>query len=132
MQVGCLGDIIFEVSNRVVRTLNSLNLSGSARISEHTRLGKKTLIEYNGSDPRKVSFNIILSADLGTNVLVEINKIIAHTERGTLLPLVIGRTSYGDFRWLINGYNTNVDVNDIAANPQLAVVTLNLIEYVRE
>ena len=132
MQVGCLGDIIFRVDNRVVQTLSEMNISGSARLSEHQRHGKKSLVEHNGSDPEKISFNITLSTDLGTNVLAEINKIRLHTERGTQLPLVIGRTSYGKFRWLINGYNANIDTFDIAANPQLAVVTLNLIEYVRD
>jgi hypothetical protein len=106
-------------------------LSGSANITEHKLIGRKALAEFAGSDAEKISLNITLSADLGSDVEGEINKIKAHTERGTQLPLVIGRSLYGNFRWLINGYNINITEHDIRGVPIFAVVTLKLIEYLR-
>ena len=131
MQVGCLGDIIFQVDDKVQKTLNQLNMTGSARIVEHQRPGMKSLTEFTGVDPAKISFNIMLSSDMGVDVEKEIDKVVAHTERGTTLPLVVGRKSYGEYRWQINGYNTNYVYHDTVGRATLANITVNLTEYLR-
>jgi len=127
MQIGCLGDIIFQVNNRVVETLNNMSLSGSARYTEHARIGLPSITEFNGTDAEKFSFEMTLSAHLGSNVMSTINRIRHHKDRGTTLPLVVGRTSYGRFRWTIQSYS----VTGISDMSQLAVVKIDLLEYLR-
>jgi len=131
-QIGCLGDILFQVTNKTVQTIMNLTVSGSADIAEHKRAGMKSLTEFTGSSPCKISFNMTLSSDLGVNVDKEVDKIIAHTEKGSTLPLVIGRKVYGQYRWQINQYSSNVLSHDTAGNAVLAAVTLNLIEYLKK
>ena len=130
-QIGCLGDILFQVSIRTVQTINNMTMSGGADIAEHKRHGMKALTEHTGSSPIKISFNMTLSADLGVDVEKEIDKIIAHTERGSTLPLVVGRKTYGQFRWQIQTYSVSYGAHDTRGNAVLATVTLNLIEYLR-
>jgi phage protein U len=128
-QIGCLGDIVFQVNSRTVQTLTNLILSGSADIAEHKRAGKKALTEFTGSNPRKAKFNMILSSELGVNVDREADKIIAHSESGTPLPLVVGRKMYGQFRWQINSYDISINAHDSDGNAVLATATVNLLEY---
>lgn len=61
--VGCLGDVIFTVSRSVVRTLDNMTWSGSARYATHERHLTNALTEFTGLDPDKITFDILLSAD---------------------------------------------------------------------
>jgi phage protein U len=130
-QIGCLGDIIFQVENKIVQTFMDMMWSGSANIAEHKIAGRKALTEFTGADADKISFNMMLTEDLGVDVEKEITKIQAHAERGTALPLVIGRKTYGKYRWLINAHSTRVLNHDPVGKITAAIVTVNIIEYLR-
>ena len=41
--VGCLGDIVFTVSDRTIETINNVTWSGSARYATHQRHGTHAL-----------------------------------------------------------------------------------------
>ena len=49
--VGCLGDIVFTVSDRTIETINNVTWSGSARYATHQRHGTHALTEFTGLDP---------------------------------------------------------------------------------
>jgi len=130
-QIGCLGDIIFKVDSKTVQTFMDMTWSGSAKIAEHSIHGKKALTEFTGSDADKLSFNMMLTEELGVNVEKEIDKVHAHAERGTALALVVGRKTYGKYRWLINAHSTRVLNHDVSGKITVAIVTVNIIEYLR-
>ena len=65
--VGCLGDIVFTVSDRTIETINNVTWSGSARYATHQRHGTHALTEFTGLDPDKMTFDIVLSAYLGVD-----------------------------------------------------------------
>ena len=48
MQVGCLGELIFSVSDSLVQTLSNMQWSGSARYATHQRHLKDALTEFAG------------------------------------------------------------------------------------
>ena len=73
--VGCLGDVIFTVSKDVVRTLDNMVWSGSARYAVHERHLTHALTEYTGLDPDKITFDILLSAELGVDPIAEVVKL---------------------------------------------------------
>ena len=54
--VGCLGDIVFTVSDRTIETINNVTWSGSARYATHQRHGTHALTEFTGLDPDKIGF----------------------------------------------------------------------------
>ena len=70
--VGCLGDIVFTVSDRTIETINNVTWSGSARYATHQRHGTHALTEFTGLDPDKMTFDIVLSAYLGVDPIAEV------------------------------------------------------------
>ena len=101
MVIGCLGSIVFRVSEDIVRTLNNMAWSGSARYAVHERHLTDALTEFTGLDPEKITFDITLCADLGTDPFAEVMKIRNIERSGKSVPLTIGSRSYGKYRWNI-------------------------------
>jgi len=130
-QIGCLGDIPFIVSSNKTKTPNNIQWSGSARYGEHQRHLSTTLTEFTGIDPDKMSFDIMLSSELGVKVMSEIEKIASYKDRGKTLPLVLGSSSIGRYRWTIKNFKVSMKYFDPGGNLSTAVVSLSLQEYTR-
>lgn len=92
--VGVLGDIAFTVSSDVVRTLNNMKWSGSARYTTHQRHNSHALTEFTGLDADKLSFDMYLSASLGVDPMTELTKIWRYERNHTPLSLVVGTHAY--------------------------------------
>ena len=73
--VGCLGDIVFTVSDRTIETINNVTWSGSARYATHQRHGTHALTEFTGLDPDKMTFDIVLSAYLGVDPIADLQTV---------------------------------------------------------
>jgi hypothetical protein len=129
MRIGMLGDIIFEVSDDVVRTINNAQWSGSARYATHQRHLTNAKTEFAGINPDQMKFDIVLSAYLGVNPQAEITKIWQYERSGRTLPLVIGRKGYGKFRWTITQHQIKLQHYDGEGDLTQATVTVNLQEY---
>lgn len=99
--VGCLGDIVFTVSDRTIKTIDNVTWSGSARYATHQRHGTHALTEFTGLDPDKMSFDIVLSAYLGVDPITEVVKLWNYERSGIAVPLVIGNKGYGKYRWSV-------------------------------
>ena len=130
--IGCLGDIVFTVSDATVRTLDNWAWSGSARYATHERHLTHALTEFTGLDPDKITFDIILKAELGVKPLDDIVKIWTYEREGIALALTVGRKGYGKYRWNIVNHSTDIKHTDVAGNPTVAVVSLTLQEYLRK
>ena len=89
--VGCLGDIVFTVSDRTIKTIDNVTWSGSARYATHQRHGTHALTEFTGLDPDKMSFDIVLSAYLGVDPITEVVKLWNYERGGIAVPLVRAR-----------------------------------------
>ncbi len=131
MIVGCLGDIVFQVSDKTIETIDNFKWSGSARYSTHQRHGTNALTEFTGVDPDKISFDITLSAYLGVNPQMELYKIWNAERSGAALPLVLGDKAYGKYRWNILSHSTVGKYFDSAGVLTHIVVSVSLQEYLR-
>lgn len=129
MVVGCLGDIIFSVSSRKIKTINNAQWSGSARYAQHQRHLKDTLVELTGLDPDGFSFDMYLSTQLNVDVMAELTKIWTYERKGKLLPLAIGDKAYGKYRWVIKNHKVQMQTYDKRGNLQAATVSVTLLEY---
>ena len=127
--LGCLGDIVFKVSSKVVETADSVIWSGSARYAAHQRHLTNALTEFTGIDTDEFSFNMKLLAASGVDVMAELGKIWAYERKGTTLPLVFGEKGYGKFRWTIKNHKIQMRYFDKYGNLVGADVSLNLLEY---
>ena len=93
--IGCLGDIVFQVSDQTVVTMNNWKWSGAAKYAVHERHGLRPLTELTGVEPDKITFEIQLRAELGVSPNKEAVKIWWYERKGTPLPLTIGKYAYG-------------------------------------
>lgn len=131
MVVGCLGSIVFQVSESTVRTLDNLAWSGSARYAIHERHLAGALTEFTGMDPERVTFDITLCAELGVDPFAEAKKIAALENQGQAVPLTIGTRSYGKYRWTILKHEMKAKAYSRNGNVHTATVSVSLQEYLR-
>lgn len=129
--IGCLGDIVFEVSERTVQTLANLNWDGSARYSTHSRHGRDALTEFTGLDPDVISFSMQLLTQLGSDIHAEIGKLWTYERTGKAVSFVLGSKAYGKYRWNIVKHRVTGKFFDADGNLSGVNVTVNLKEYLR-
>ena len=128
MQVGCLGELIFSVSDSLVQTLSNMQWSGSARYATHQRHLKDALTEFCGLEPDKISFDITLAADLGVEPMEELVKLWTFKRQGTALQLLLGEHGYGKYRWNITSLKTKVEHTDVHGDVFWCTVSVSLLE----
>ncbi len=131
MQVGCLGNIVFEVSSDTVETVNNMTWSGSVRYGTHQRHLTDALTEFTGIDPDKITFDIYLSAYLGVNPMEEVIKIWNYERDGTPVTFVLGTKIYGKYRWTITDHKMKAQTFDGDGDVTTATVSVSLQEYIR-
>lgn len=129
--IGCLGDTPFLVSEEVVRTLDNMVWSGSARYAVHERHGTNALTEFVGINPDGITFDITLSTDLGTDPNDEVVKIWNYERSGQAVPLTIGEKGYGKYRWNITKHSMKMQAFFRNGNVHTATVSVTLQEYLR-
>lgn len=129
MQVGSLGDIIFVVSEDIIKTLKEFEWGGSARIATHERHLDNALQEFTGIDPDTFSFSFTLSQYLGADPMSDIAKIFTYERTGKPVSLVIGTRPYGKYKWLIKSHKAKGKMFDGKGNMVSADVTVSLTEY---
>ncbi len=130
MIVGKLGEIIFEVSDDVVQTLDNMSWSGSVRYATHQRHLYHAKTEYTGMNPDQIQFDITLSAYLGVNPQTAIGKIWKYERDGEPVPLAIGHKGYGKYRWTITKHNIKMKHFDGEGDLTHCVVSVSLQEYI--
>ena len=127
--IGCLGDVIFTVSKDVVRTLDNMVWSGSARYAVHERHLTHALTEYTGLDPDKITFDILLSAELGVDPIAEVVKLWNIERSGRAVPLTVGTKGYGKYRWNILKHEMKMKTFYGNGDVHTATVSVSLQEY---
>lgn len=127
--VGCLGDVIFTVSRSVVRTLDNMTWSGSARYATHERHLTHALTEFTGLDPDKITFDILLSAELGVDPIAEVVKLWNIERSGKAVPLTVGTKGYGKYRWNLTKHTMKMKTFYKNGDVHTAAVSVSLQEY---
>jgi len=131
MVVGCLGDIIFQVSEEATQTLSDMEWSGSAQYAVHQRHGGNALTEFIGVNPETVSFTMTLARELGADADAEIEKLRDMEQSGKAVQLVIGSKCYGRYRWNVLEHSVKYQCHDRQGNPIVADVAVKLQEYLK-
>lgn len=127
--IGCLGDVVFEVSKSTVRTLDHMTWSGSARYATHERHLTHALTEFTGLDPDRITFDVTLSADLGVDPMEEVTKLWGIERSGEAVPLTIGTHGYGKYRWTVLSHEMQMTAFFANGDVHTATVTVSLQEY---
>lgn len=131
MTIGCLGDIVFEVSSETVRTLRNFKWGGSATYATHKRQGTDALTEFTGREPDTISFELILNKSFGAEPMSEIVKLWNYERNGAAVSLVLGDKAYGKYRWNVISHQTKTEHFDGRGNMISAAVDVSLQEYLK-
>lgn len=131
MQIGTLGDIVFTVSDEMVKTINNLTWSGSARYATHQRHLTSALTEFTGLNPDSITFDMLVSAYWGADPMAEVVKIWQYERAGTPVPLTIGTHAYGKYRWSITDHKMRMQTFDGLGNVTSATINVTLQEYLK-
>ena len=129
--IGCLGDIVFEVSSDTLLTINNVQWSGSARYAAHQRHLTDALTEFTGRDPDKMAFDMLLYTALGADLMASVVQLWGYERSGQAVPLYIGDKGYGKYRWTVVSHSMRMQSFDARGNVTSAVVSVNLQEYLR-
>lgn len=127
MQVGSLGDVIFEVSCERVLTPGPFTRERKIRYEQHNVLGALPRLEFLSPDLSTLSLNIRLLLSLGVDPLREFSRLGAMCKEGVVARLILHGQNYG--MHVIESYSQGVR----HASSQRIIsmdVTLNLKEYV--
>jgi len=98
MQIGSLGDIVFETSlgNRVLTPTDFAD-EHKARYEEHQVIGAMPRLEFCNPELSVINLPIRLRADMGVNPMKEANNIIALLKAGKALRLILCGHNFGMF-----------------------------------
>lgn len=132
MKVGSLGKIIFQVSEETIQTLRSAKWTKSADYSTHKRHGGTTLNEFICSGADGFSFALRLSAFLGVDVGDQMDLIHKYIANGIELRLIIGKKSYGRYKWVITKVSVTMEYYDKRGNLTQADLQITLSEYLKK
>jgi len=127
--IGTFGDIVFSVSNRQVKTIESLRWESSAQYATHNRHLRPVLLEFTGTDPDKITITTYFSAFLGVNPRTEIAKLLNAQRSGRHERLIIGSWAYGKHRWVITNMSKNFERFDSRGNLLIARVSVSFMAY---
>jgi hypothetical protein len=130
MPIGSLGDIVFEVSSREVRTFKDYKRTTKARYQSHEIIGLKPILEYIGPDGEEISFTMQFSVSLGVEPVDETNKIRELCEKGEAMYFVLGNETIGANQWIIESVGESVDTIDNSGRVIVTQIDVTLKEYV--
>ena len=130
-QIGTLGDIVFEVSDSVVRTFKDYQRKTSARLATHEIIGQKPVTEFLGPNIDSISFSIKLSAFMRVNPTEEANKLRKIIENGEVVNLIVAGSPVADNKWIVESMDETVIANDGKGNIITSDVAITIQEYVQ-
>jgi phage protein U len=130
MPIGCLGDVMFTVSSREVRTFRDMKRTTKARYASHEIIGQKPILEYIGPDGEEITFSMQFHAALGVSPADETEKLREMCESGEAVFLVIGNHTVGQNQWVVESVGENVDTVDNCGRIIVTQVDVTIKEYV--
>ncbi len=128
-RVGSFGDLVFSVSDKTVRTFDSMSWEFSADYATHDRHIKADLLEYIGPSIETISFSMVFSVFLGVNPLKEIRRLHNMVQSGYAQRLVIGGNVYGTYKWVMQKGTVDLKRFDRQGELWAATAKVTLKEY---
>ncbi len=128
--VGKYGSIIFETNDKRILAFRDFTQNVSGRWGNHSIIGKREKMEFNGPGKRKITFKMTFHALYGVRPREMLEKLEAMVERGEVDYLIVGGRSIGGNRFAVTSiseaWNTVYSGGELA----MATVSVTLEEYV--
>lgn len=127
--IGRLGNIVFSVSRKKIKTLSNANWKMNAKYVAHERHLKAPLLEFTGTGVESFSFNMLLFSYLNVDPMEELEKIRGYLKTGKLLRLIIGKKAIGDNYWVITDLQAPFERIDNKGNINAIKLSVTLNGY---
>ncbi len=127
--IGKYGNIIFETSDRRILSFQNFSQNVSGRWGNHSIIGKREKMEFNGPGKRKITFKMDFRAIYGVRPREMLEKLETMVEKGEVDYLVVGGRAVGENRFAVTSmseaWNTVYSGGELAS----ATVSVTLEEY---
>lgn len=126
-----IGQVVFQVSSKTLRTLDELSRSSSPRWATHDRYLQKPRMQFIGPGKDSISFNVTLDSRFGVDPRKEAERFITLAQQGRPMGFAVGGKKMGTHLWVL----TDVQLGDWRINRKgevtRIVVSLSLEEYAK-
>lgn len=129
MMIGSLGSIPFYTSVNESVLISGIDWETSARYAEHTRHNQTDMLEYVGSDPDKITFDIKLSAFLGVNPTKMLDRLNTMMRNHEAVKFVLGTMPIPG-NWVITNLQKQLEYLHKDGTLLSVDVKITLLEYV--
>ena len=131
-EIGCLGDVVFQVSSeRVLTPGNGASWTSGAGWTEHQRHLRAPALEFTGLQADGFRLPIRLSRAMGVEPMEMIWTLFDYERAGLAMPLIIGTHAYGMYRWVITNVQRTLSHYDGHGDLLTAELVLTLKGYVK-
>ena len=130
--IGSFGDIVFEISDKKVVSLNNeISRTYKSKVSEHNPIYGPGMLRHQGRELIEVGFSISLNSTLSPDLEEEKKKIIDMWEKGEYANLVFGGQVFGEFPFIILEISeTNSYFNKEKSMFDVISLSLTVKEYI--
>lgn len=133
-KLGSLGDVVFNTyfdgSKIKSRTFRNFQRTSTDRWAKNDIYMQKPSSQFIGPGLDTVTFDMTFSVSLGMNPRAEMDKLLAYSREGKVMPLIIGGKPLGVSKWKITGLTQTWEVVDKDGNLLKAGLNISLEEYV--
>lgn len=128
MQVGSLGDVVFEVSSACVRTVSGVQFSREARYEDHQVQGAAPRAEFLSPGLGTGTLTLLLRRDMGVDPLTEAERLRRMMDDGSVVRLVLANANLG--KWTIRRMSESWQhMLRGLTGPQSMSLTVEITEY---
>lgn len=128
MQVGSLGDVVFEVSSACVRTVSGVQFSREARYEDHQVQGAAPRAEFLSPGLGTGTLTLLLRRDMGVDPLTEAKRLRRMMDDGSVVRLVLANANLG--KWTIRRMSESWQhMLRGLTGPQSISLTVEITEY---
>ena len=131
MAIGSLGKVVFETSEKKIRTFFDLKRSASARIGTHDLIGKKPILEFVGPGLEQISMNVRLDVSLGLNPADELKVLREMRDKGEIAKFILNGEPVTENYWLIEQISEDHRQIDNKGRLLIADLSITMKEYVK-
>ncbi|MGE7794983.1 phage tail protein [Lysinibacillus fusiformis] len=131
-KIGSFADVVFEVSTKRVLTFDDFERTNSPRWQEHTILGQKPILEFEGPAADTISFTILLKAELGINPGKQLSRLRNFSHSGRKGLFIRGNVPISTNYFVITNIHEKHRNIDKQGNVLSIEVDLDIKEYPKQ
>lgn len=128
-QVATLGDVAFEVSAQLTKTIKDLSRESTPRWAAHEIIGRKPLLEFVGPGAESISFTIQLYEALGVKPEPELEKLRKMRDEGETVLFVLAGKPVTENLFVIEKMSEKTLFADGKGTALAVEVSLTIKEY---